>query len=297
MKVSFAGNNQSNNVFVDTFPSQKNKNYYYINKTPKIDTVELHPIKDRIKNNKKLMLGIAVVGAAILGALIFKKNVQGIVKSVNSSAVDETYKAKGITEEMINNAKDFLIKDVQATGEATANGICFYGPDSLGKEYAISSFLDCLEKSGYKIEHAPRIANTTKGELAGSIDNLMKKAENRFNKTNVRSVIVVRDLDKIAAERRMTNGESAGVVSALLKTQGCRKRGFAWISEAVDVSQVDPAVTRMGRMEHKIPIMPLESESVSVWKQYIELISRFKEGTKKDTLLKEAQEILSKKGI
>ncbi len=298
MQVTFGVNNQAGYIFQDMPYNEKNTYPSYINKNNS-DTFERQSLKNKIKSNKKLIIGGAIIGTAVIGAIVFRKNIAGLIKSVKApkQTVTEPVKTSGLTEDMINKAKDFLINDVQTTGEATANGICFYGPDSLGKEKAISQFLNDLQTSGYKIEHAPRVNNTPLQEISGHINELIKEAEERFNSSKIRTAIVVRDIDKIASDRRIGNGETSSVVSALLKMQDCRKRGFAWISEAVDVSKVDAAVARMGRMEHKIPIMPLADEPISVWNKYIALIERFKDGVKKDTLLQEAREIISKKGI
>ncbi len=298
MKVTFGVNNQPSSVFKDMPNPVQNFYMMPVNKN-KSDTFEKHSIKEAIKNNKKLIIGVSILGAAAIGAVVFRRNITSLIKPTKSSVetVNSEIMQPSLTQEMINNAKDFLIKNVKETGEAAANGICFYGPDSLGKEKAISSFLGDLKNAGYKVEYAPRIKDTPIEEIAGSIDKLIGQAEERFKTTNTRTAIVVRDLDKIAFDRCKENGASTRVVSALLKTQECRKRGFAWISEAFDVSNLDIAVARTGRMEHKIPIMPFADEPVSLWKQYIALIEKFKDGTKKDTLLRTAKEIISKKGI
>ncbi len=265
----------------------------------KPDTFELNSPKKNLKIDKKYIVGAVAIGAGVAAAIIFRKNISNFIKSLRNTIPKEPVEIKQseTTEKMINNAKDFLIKDVEKTGEATVNGICFYGPDSMGKEQTINEFLDTLANAGYKIEKTPRAKEASIPEIGSSIRKYMEEAEKRFKTTNQRTVIVVRDLDKISQDRRTTNSKSKEVVGALIGMQDCRKKGYAWISEAVDVTNVDPAIVRMGRMEHKIPVMPLPQDSKSVWNEYIALIKRFREGTKKEALLKEAQEIMERKGI
>lgn len=285
-----------NSIFQDMIPAKKGE--YTKNFEPvKPDTFETSTASKKIMPNKKLIIGGAVIGAAILGAIIFRKNILGIFKSLKNTMPKETapIQQSKTTEKLINNAKEFLIDDVEKAGEASANGICFYGPNSINKENALKEFLGSLKKAGYKIEQTPRESEATIPEIGEAIQKYMREAEERFKTTKQRTAIVIRDLDKIAPDRRLTN--QRGVFGALTTVQDCRKRGYVWISEAVDIRKIDPALLRGGRMEHQIIVTPSIQDSPTVWKEYTELVKGFREGTKKDMLLKEAEEIMARKGI
>lgn len=308
MKVSFGENYSHSNVFRDIKLKTQTVPKPCLNQ-PSTDKFEFQSIKEKIKKNKKFIIGFAIAAGALLTALLIKKNQAAVLKEgkavlqngvqnlENNVQNNVQIPQKTITSEMVENAKTFLIKDVAEHGEASVNGICFYGPNSIGKEETIKSFLGDLEKAGYKIEQAPRAKETPLNEISSAIVDLIHKAEERFKTTKQRTAIVVRDLDQIASDRNLSGGKTSSVVSSLIKMQDCRKRGFTWIAEAVDITKADNAVTRMGRMEHQIVTIPSIKDDISVWNKYIDLIKRFKDSPKRDNLLAEAQEILNKKGI
>ena len=300
MKVIFGAQAGTSRIFQDMLTPQR-REVPSCNKQAKADTFEPQNLKEKIKKNKKYLILGALAGAAIIGAIVIKKNIsplfKGAVQTAENGVKNFEPSPQTITGEMIENAKTFLINDVKTTGEASVNGVCFYGPDSIGKEEAIKGFLGSLQDAGYKIEHAPRAKEKPLNEISSAIVNLIQQAEERFSKTKQRTAIVVRDLDQIASDRNLSSGTTSCVVSSLIKMQDCRKRGFTWISEAVDITKADNAVTRMGRMEHQIVTIPSIKDDTAVWNKYIELIGRFKDSPKRDNLLAEAKEILSRKGI
>ncbi len=300
MKVNFGEQIGTSRVFQDMLtPSVREVSY--IKKEEKKDTFEPKNIKEMVRNNKKIIILGALAGAAIIGAIAVKKNLLPLFKSAVQTAENEVKNLepapKTITGELIETAKTFLINDVKTTGEATANGVCFYGPDSIGKEEAIKGFLGSLQDAGYKIEHVPRAKDKPLNEISSTIVDFIQKAEEQFTKTKQRTAIVVRDLDQIAKDRNLSGGKTSCVVSSLIKTQDCRKHGFTWISEAVDITNADIAVRRPGRMDHQILTIPSIKDDTAVWNKYIELVETFKDSQKRDNLLAEAKEILSKKGI
>ncbi len=262
-------------------------------------------LKDKIKANKKLLIGAGIVGAAIVGAVVFKKRLpksvtqpimQPVKDQIQNTSAQLQDDGTGIAENLIKKAKTFLISDVENYGNSSVNGVCFYGPDSIGKENAINSFLNDLKEAGYEIEYAPRASEMPSRKIGSAITELRKKAEQRFTDLHKRTAIVVRDLDQIAVERRGTDLSQSGAVSALLEMQFCRKRGYTWISEAVDLQKVDMAVQRTGRMEHQIPVHPEISEPMELWQKYIDMINKFRP-ERRDVYLKEAKQLIEKKGI
>ncbi len=292
MQVTFGLNNTSERIFDGMIKPGKN-NYQTCSKPQKPDAFELKNVKEKIKNNKKAILISGAVIAAAIAFFAIRKNSSGAKTVINSVTQNmEQTENNGVMENLINKAKTFLIDDVQKLDEATVNGVCFYGPDSIGKEQAMTKFLEDIKQAGYAIEKAPRASEASSRNIGGKISELIKQAEQRFINTKQRTAIVVRDLDRIAMERTINDGSASGAVSALINMQDCRKKGITWISEAVDISKVDPAITRMGRMEHKILVRPSVQDSKEVWDMYVSLIERFKDGSKKDKLLQEVREIL-----
>ncbi len=300
MKVIFGAQAGTSRIFQDMTTPQR-REVPSSNKQAKADSFEPQNLKEKIKKNKKYLILGALAGAAIIGAIVIKKNLsplfKGAVQTAENGVKNLEPSPQTITGKMIENAKTFLINDVKTTGEASVNGVCLYGPDSIGKEEAIKGFLGNLQDAGYKIEHAPRAKEKPLNEISSAIVDLIQQAEERFTKTKQRTAIVVRDLDQIASDRNLSGGKTSCVISSLIKMQDCRKRGFTWISEAVDITKADNAVTRMGRMEHQILTIPSIKDDTAIWNKYIELIERFKDSPKRDNLLAEAKEILSRKGI
>ncbi len=300
MKVIFGEQAGTSRIFQDMLTPQR-REVPSCNKQGKADTFEPQNLKEKIKKNKKYLILGALAGAAIIGAIVIKKNLsplfKGAVQTAENGVKNLEPTPQTITGKMIENAKTFLINDVKTTGEASVNGVCIYGPDSIGKEEAIKGLLGSLQDAGYKIEHAPRAKEKPLKDISSAIVDLIQQAEERFTKTKQRTAIVVRDLDQIASDRNLSGGKTSCVISSLIKMQDCRKRGFTWISEAVDMTKADNAVTRMGRMEHQIVAIPSIKDDKAVWNKYIELIEKFKDSPKRDNLLAEAKEILSRKGI
>ncbi len=289
MKVTFGAQNAKVNVFSDIAQhSVSNHNPAKLAQKP--DTFELKNIKQKILKNKKLVIGALIAGAALTVGIVYRKNIASLFKKTQKAA-----EPKGITESLIDNAKSFLIDDVKKNGEASANGICFYGPDSIGKEKYISDFIQDLSNAGYQIEQAPRASEASVQTIGDKIGTMISEAKERFGASGKRTAIIVRDLDKIALDRR--DGNDPSVVRALLETQNARKQGFAWIAEAVDPSKVDTAIRRTGRMEHNIITRPAFEDTKEVWSEYIELIKRLRDGEFKGRLFKEAESIVKKKGI
>lgn len=301
MKVSFGENAPTSGVFQNFINTDKFQNPACYSAQVKPDTIELTNSKKNVKNNKKLIAGMVIAGAAISGAVLLKKNYTSLVKNIkklqNFAVKKFSKKDSRITENLVKNAKKFLVDNIKEEGTATANGISFYGPDSLGKEQAINSLLESLQQAGYKVEHAPRAKDAPSKTIGGVIRKLEKEAENRFNETKQRTVIVVRDLDKIALERRLEKPEASGAVAALLDMDRCRYRGFSWIGEAVDLDKVDYAVLRPGRLDHNIPARPSVEDSKEVWSLYLSMLEKIKDPDFKKSLLKEAKKIMTKKGI
>lgn len=267
-----------------------------VKKTSKISKLKDNLSIEKLKSHKKLILAGGLILAGIIGAVILKKNflpsLKGKVNNIqnNGSVVLQEADKKGITEELTDKARKFLIRDVQETGSASVNGVCFYGPDCIGKENAIEGFLKDLQEAGYRIERAPRAGEKSINETGAIISKLFKKAEETFSATGERTAVLVRDLDKLAPDRR-TSG-IYGVTRVLLDTQECRNKGYTWIGEASDLSKIDSAVLRPGRMGHFISIRPLVSESQEVWMKYKNFINTFSNENKRNALLKEAEELL-----
>ena len=244
----------------------------------KNDTVEIAKAKEKdpkLDDNKKLIAAVVAGTVAIVGAFFARKNIAKLFKKgvgeVSESAGNIV--GKNLHEEMIKNAREFLIDDVKKIGTATANGICFYGPDSIGKEKALEGFITDLSKADYKIVRIPRANEASIKEIKLTISRAIKEAEETFKTTNQRTAIIVRDLETIAQDRNIDPVNNA--VAPLLKTEKCSDRGFVWISETKEFDVVDIALRRAGRMDHKMPIKPTSEDPKEVWDAYIELVQKY----------------------
>ncbi len=296
--INRIGTNKDYGVFTDiTKPFIKQNNLYLKSPILKEDKVEISSKTKPVKN-KKLLIGGIIACAALIGIIAFRKNISNILTK-NKDTVNnvENNSIKQIKEKFnnidIENARKFLIDDVKTTGEIGASGVCFYGPDSKGKEQIFEGFIQELKDAGYKIERAPREKESTIENINNTIAKLIKEAETRYKNTKERTAIIVRDLDKIAPDREIDAINNAS--AALLGTEKCREKGFTWISEAVDYTKIDTAIRRPGRIDQDIIVKPLFEDSEATWKSYINMIKKFREGLKKDTLLKEAEDILKVK--
>lgn len=274
----------------------------------------------KVKNKKLIVAGVAV-GVAAIAAVAFRKDIAGYLKKISnqvsqngvkidttnvenkasevSEVVETTIKrqragrpipksADEHIEKAIRNGKKFLIDDVETFGEAAVNGICFYGPDSIGKEAVIDDFLSTLENAGYVIKKVPRIKDTPMKTIVKSIYSLQKEAEELYKNTKQRSIIVVRDLAEIAKDPDLFDTEHA--IGPLLCFEKCKQRGYSWVAEATNTNIVELGVKRPGRIEHFILCRPSLKDSKEVWEKYVDLLGGFRyEGTK-EVLLKDAME-------
>ena len=193
-------------------------------------------------------------------------------------------------DKYIRNAKRFLIDDVKEKGWSSANGICFYGPDSLGKESLIEGFIQDLSGANYKIERMPRAKDVSIQELETRISKAIEEAENNYKTTNQRTAIIVRDLDSIAKDRKIAPTNT--VAGALLNVDGCGDRGFAWIAEAKNFDEIEPALMRRGRLDHFIPSKPSKEDRKEIWEAYIESVNEYAADNDKQALINDAMSIL-----
>ena len=286
--ITFSGNNP----FKDIEQKSVSQSYSLPMQSLPADSFEKHQQLKQPINKNKILGGIAL-GASIVAAITFRKNIASTIKKllpksneVLNDAVEQTKKkynsVQEVHDELINNAKDFLINSVKKWDESTANGICFHGPNSKGKEQLIEGFISDLAEAGYEIKRIPRVQeNTDFNELNGIIHKTIKEAEELFKTSHKRTAIIVRDLDQIAPDRNVELINNA--TGTLLQVEKCRERGFAWIAEAVDYPKVDLALQRRGRIDHLIVSRPSLEDSRDVWNEYLNMIvKKFREGERRD---------------
>ncbi len=262
--VSFSGNNVFS-VFQASKPVNVSKNIS--SDIPK-DTVELSKSKmqNKPKMNKKFVKGaaVAVLAAVAVAATIFAGKNMNKVSSVVSQ--HENYSQKGI-----DHAVKSLITDVESKTGPDVNGICFYGPDCKGKEEMLGGFVKRLSDAGYEIKHTPRASQADNETIGNALYDMIEGAKNLFKKENKRTAIVVRDLDKLAPD----NSGMERVTSIMKRyTEHAKEKGYVIVSEAQDITNVDSAVRRIGRMEEKILVKPLASDPIQAHKKYGELLAK-----------------------
>ncbi len=279
-------------IFNDITKNLKTKNSNYCTKQSiKPDSVEIKK-KAKIQNNKLLKYGLILAGIAV-GVVLLRKNITKVPEEITINTKN-TENVNRIQEKLTEKAKRFLIDDMKKTGLPSAGGVCFYGPDSHGKEAIFEGFINNLEEAGYKIERAPRAGEKKLEEIGEKITELINQAEQRYKDLKQNTAIIVRDLDTLAPNRE---SEAAfNITGNLLGFEKCREKGFIWVSEAKDITKVDPAVKRAGRIDHSILAQPSAKDSLSAWNKYVEIINKFTDSGKKNELLKHASEQIAKKG-
>ncbi|MCD7879189.1 MAG: AAA family ATPase [Candidatus Gastranaerophilales bacterium] len=243
----------------------------YVKDSPP-DTLEISKENKKQVNKKNIFLAAAAVTAVVCTvayAALKKKNInQGSIKAAVGNS-----KAEILNKRNMQDARNSLITKVKEEGVSGANGVCFFGPASEGKTNTIENFLTELKNSGYHIERTPGADEATIEEITGSINNFMNAAAERFEKTKERTVIFVKDLDKIAPDRTVTHQKNA--IGSLLKSEKGKQRGFSMVYDAINPKNIDPAVRRPGRVEHLILAEPLETESKEIWLQFKDFVSNF----------------------
>ena len=228
------------------------------------DTIEIS--KKAIKKpqiNKKLLVGAAIVIGGVMAVVALGKNLPKILTIVKKQ--DE------LAKQGIDDARRSLISDVEAKIGPEVNGVCFHGPNSKAKEQAISGFIGELSNAGYDIQYVPR-ANEAELDIIGTkLSSIIEGAKELFKKDNKRTAVVIRDLDQLAPN----NIKEATTITGILKreTESAKEKGFVLVSEAVDIKNVDSAVRRVGRMDTKVFVRPLKSDSIMSHKEYIELLA------------------------
>ena len=278
--------------FINTKRDYQLKSATQLNQLTK-DTVEISKNSASNKNEKFFIAVLGLAVGAVVATLALLKTKKPAVENIIKNEVVEGGKEKiaekaneiietikpvdkpvdkvvNAQENRINIVKDFLLpKDGLDVG---ARGICFFGPDSTGKEKAIEDFVKILEDGGYKIDKIPRADEMEKMELAGFISKKINEAENLFKETKQRTALIVRDMDVLGLDRTKAPEGFNPVVSALLSTENCDQKGFAWVWEAKNPKVVDPALLRPGRTDAYILALPNQDEGIEAWKSVQELI-------------------------
>lgn len=256
--------------------------------------------------NKKLIIAGIAIGAALLAAIAFKKNLLGAAKNVAKSDVvkdvleSETPKAIETLEEIRAQAEEYTTQRlvdikrmiVDSPIEDRINGVVFAGADSVGKETTIENFIKTLSDNGFEIKRAQRVGNNTVFEdIACEIENYMNEAEELFKNTQKRTAIVVRDADRIAKERKIATEEVYSVISVLQDCEYAIERGYTLVLEAVNYSDIDRSLKRSGRVDEFMLCRPRLEESKQIWKKHLEVLEKRNNGI----LKKEAIAVLQEK--
>lgn len=221
----------------------------------KLDSFELtkeNSQKKSLFSNKKFLIGTAIAATALIAVAMRKKNIpalKGTIKSLPqpNSAANKTPNPVSDIPEKLSKATKMFIDDLQNHGEASANGVCFWGVDSPQKEQIFEGFVNKMSEAGYIIERVPQGSEENVKKLSDTLRKIMFTAEEKFKKTKAHTAIVIRNFDSIAQDRvKFPEGKFA---NSLLELQSCKEKGIALISEAKDINNIDTALRRFGRME------------------------------------------------
>lgn len=271
----------------------------------KTDTFEKQTAPKKAINKKLIIAGVAF-GAAAITAFAFRKNIASVinkalkpsVSGIENSAKSQTNHLQERAERSVETAKTFMIDDAKNKTSNNYGGVCFWGVDSIGKKEKMEEFIKSLSDSGYVIKRMPVVEEVT----AESIENFsvvtekaIDEAEALFKETGKRTAIIVKNLDKVAQDRNK-NPLMSTSVSTLLRFEQCINRGYTWVSDAVNVKSIDPAVLRAGRLGNKILCPPTAKDPKSVWTDFLEttLKKQLPQSENTDKLIAETVEQMKK---
>lgn len=223
-----------------------------------------------------------------------------LLESTNLPAELENLKEnKTAKDEFAKTYKDALVAYSKIQDGSYPTGVCFYGADSALKGNALETFVSDLESCcDFKISRISE--EIDRKDITRAIVDAINDAKQHFKKTNQRTAIVVKNLDKIAQDRNVTT-ENIGIISALLEVQNAGKDGYTWISEAKDIRKIDSAILRSGRIDRKILCPPTINDAKEVWKDYIDILNYKLKSSRSDKymeqykqMIKDAEEIIRK---
>lgn len=218
----------------------------------KVDSFESsQPLKKKknIFSDKKVIIASAVIAAiAIVAAIIHKKNIKDIPNIAKNATAASNVKAPVPDISLkIEKASKMFIDDMKNLGEPSAQSICFYGTDSAQKEKLLEGFISKLSEAGYSIERVPVMADESVGKHSDTIRKVFNSAAQKFKDTQTRTAVVIKNLDLIGQDR--VKFPSGNFANSLLEIDKFKDKGISVISEAKDISVVDGALKRLGRME------------------------------------------------
>lgn len=254
-------------------------------------------IPDTIQEVKNIQTPQTTTPIKTVDTVDYKK----LLESANLPTELENLKEnKTSKEEFIKNYKDALLGYSKSQSGYYPTGVCFYGPDSILKDNAVETFVSDLESCcNFRVKRIPN--NIDGNDITLAIADTINDAKQHFKKTNQRTAIVVKNLDKIAQDRNQTIENVSTISTLLVEIPNAREEGFTWISEAKDMLKVDPAVHRAGRIDKKILCPPTINDAKEVWQGYIDalkyklnLCGREKNIEQYKQMIKDAEEIIRK---
>lgn len=137
-------------------------------------------------------------------------------------------------------------------GLDVVNGVLLYGPPGTGKTYVSRALAGETEYTFLSVT-ASDVVSKWIGEAAQNIDDLFERA-----KAVQPCILFIDEIDAIAQERgqHMQNSEQQAVNELLNELTEIRDEEVVVIATTNRLDQLDPAVTRAGRIDEKIEVPP-----------------------------------------
>ena len=263
--------------------------------------------KQTEKQNKDIVKkAIAAGGIALSGIVAFvkRKDIARAFGKVSShfsgtpayklEQVDTKWPedlGKTTTEAMKKFFNDEFLNPLKK-GEVPKNGFLAEGPASEGKKQFFDWCIEQMRKAGVEIIDStdPKLGHSTKRSITKIFNFINEDAEKQFKKDGKYKLFVIKGMEKIG------NPEKTTKILKDLPHDCAANNGLILAYECLDSSNFYYSVTRPGRIDRMFMPSPLETESLSKWKEFLEFI--------KPTLLPkwaakrtdEAREMFTKQG-
>ncbi len=176
-------------------------------------------------------------------------------------------------------------------GEVPENGFLVQGPDSIGKKQFFEWAIEQMRKAGVEVIDTtdPVLGHSTKRLVAEGLDKGFSEVYTTETPPKYK-LVVVRGMEKIGNLKSTTN---------TLKdlTHDCAKNnGVILAYDCLDKNNFYHSVTRPGRIDRYFIPAPLETESLDIWKQFLELVKHRKDPIWATKYVQEAREIFERQG-
>lgn len=187
-------------------------------------------------------------------------------------------------------------------GQKPANAICLYGPPGNGKTLLAKAAATALSaaqggsRGGFFYIKGPEILSKWVGDSEASIRDVFNAGRDYMQRTGVRPILFIDEVDAIAGNRNRQGGvsgmERTIVPQLLAEMDGINdNQGPLVILATNRMGSLDPALLREGRCDVKVEVSrPTQDEAFHIFSVHLATVPL--SGTSISVLAKEASELL-----